>query len=624
MHCFAIHQSNAKAGNLSAARRDRRSEKTVFGASERDWFMEDNIVRTFYSDASHNYMVIECPHELRDNYQYKMLAANQIRGLLPCSSRSIDNREYLYYDITSRQSIEDLYDRRPVRGTDVEKLLEDLLRVGKTLTEYLLDASHMILDPSCIYMDFRGNESSFVYYPGEVGEAGWGSLFSFLADRVDGKDKRAAALVYRLCMMAENPGFMLREETLEELGLRLGKGRGSGPAGTAFEPWDMREEGRYGSGRTNYPAAGDRPGNDRSARGRQNYDPQYASDYAPEYGRSMTPDAGSGSLLYEFGDAGEKSGRGGGGNVDYDGCRRGETETGSGDRRKGKGLLSRSPFPAYVFSALMAAAGTGLFFLHRIILLEERLRILSLAAGALLVLAGFASALVHLIRRHRPRAEESADAGSDGRYPEQEERAGLEELLYGRGAVPDQRDAPGRPGSARTPVQGEGGRGQTGRYGGDDIPVLSEYSDQRAASGAGMDPEGRFSRGGMRDGMREAGNEGRFSLSMPGETSILGPDTGKPLALYGTGTFRGEKISLADLPCVVGKMQEYVDQVLDDSSVSRMHARFSLDRDGKMTVRDLNSTNGTWLNGERLMPNESRAMHQGDHVRLGCMEFVYR
>ena len=77
-----------------------------------------------------------------------------------------------------------------------------------------------------------------------------------------------------------------------------------------------------------------------------------------------------------------------------------------------------------------------------------------------------------------------------------------------------------------------------------------------------MDPEGRFSRGGMRDGMREAGNEGRFSLSMPGETSILGPDTGKPLALYGTGTFRGEKISLADLPCVVGKMQEYVDQVL--------------------------------------------------------------
>ena len=97
--------------------------------------MDDNIVRTFYSDASHNYMVIECPHELRDNYQYKMLAANQIRGLLPCSSRCIDNQEYLYYDITSRQSMEDVYDRKPVRGADMEKLLGDLLRVEKTLTD---------------------------------------------------------------------------------------------------------------------------------------------------------------------------------------------------------------------------------------------------------------------------------------------------------------------------------------------------------------------------------------------------------------------------------------------------------------------------------------------------------
>ena len=117
---------------------------------------------------------------------------------------------------------------------------------------------------------------------------------------------------------------------------------------------------------------------------------------------------------------------------------------------------------------------------------------------------------------------------------------------------------------------------------------------------------------------------GQFARALPGETSVLGPETGRPVALYGTGTCRGEQISLAELPCVVGKMHDYVDQVLDDSSVSRMHARFSVDHEGKMTVRDLNSTNGTWLNGERLMPNESRVMRQGDHIRLGTMEFVYR
>ena len=109
-----------------------------------------------------------------------------------------------------------------------------------------------------------------------------------------------------------------------------------------------------------------------------------------------------------------------------------------------------------------------------------------------------------------------------------------------------------------------------------------------------------------------------------GETCLLRPEEKKPCGLYGIGTCRGEKISLEDLPCVVGKIGEYVDQVLDDSSVSRMHARFALDREGRMTIRDLNSTNGTWLNGERLLPNECRALQEGDHVLLGRMQFVYR
>ena len=261
--------------------------------------MDDNIVRTFYSDASHNYMVIECPHELRDNYQYKMLAANQIRGLLPCSSRCIDNQEYLYYDITSRQSMEDVYDRKPVRGADMEKLLGDLLRVEKTLTEYLLDASHMILDPSCIYMDFRGNECSFVYYPGEVGDTGWEELFSFLADRVDGRDKRAAALVYRLCMMAEKPGFRLREETLEELGIHIGKKMKEKGSGALFDPADIR--GRAGYTQEAFPGPGSErfKGFDRDNSGGQRCAGGYSTDCARDSGRMTAVEGESGSSLYE-------------------------------------------------------------------------------------------------------------------------------------------------------------------------------------------------------------------------------------------------------------------------------------------------------------------------------------
>ena len=46
--------------------------------------MDEGREISFYNDASHNYMVLECPPGLKDNYRYKMLAANRIKGLLVC------------------------------------------------------------------------------------------------------------------------------------------------------------------------------------------------------------------------------------------------------------------------------------------------------------------------------------------------------------------------------------------------------------------------------------------------------------------------------------------------------------------------------------------------------------
>ena len=591
--------------------------------------MEDNIVRTFYSDSSHNYMVIECPHELRDNYQYKMLAANQIRGLLPCSSRCIDNQEYLYYDITSRQSMEDVYDRKPVRGVDIEKLLGDLLRVEKTLTEYLLDASHMILDPACIYMDFRGNECSFVYYPGEVGETRWEDLFSFLADRVDGRDKRAAALVYRLCMMAEKPGFRLREDTLEELGIRIGKKIKEKGGGALFDPADIRGRDCYDPG--SFPGAG--PGrlkeSDSENPGGQNYGGAYSTDSVRDLGRMTDLEGGFGSSLYAPEKYGfERGGMGSAGkSAGYAGNRgyAGNEEAGADGSPAGRtdsffrGLLVR-----VLLSLLMAAAGTGLVLLHRFTVLGERERIMSCAAGGLLIAAGILFLAVSLIRKRRDKKGQEHDTAKSPGYRhadsgKQTQGTGLEELLYGSGPEAGTWGA-GASGGRRNFYDTGGPTGMSGYSGDEKAGSIREYEDRKAMTAGGTGTPDYSGPKGSKGGTAA----GQFSCALPGETSVLGPETGRPVALYGTGTCRGEQISLADLPCVVGKMHDYVDQVLDDSSVSRMHARFSVDHEGKMTVRDLNSTNGTWLNGERLMPNESRVMRQGDHIRLGRMEFVYR
>ena len=108
----------------------------------------------------------------------------------------------------------------------------------------------------------------------------------------------------------------------------------------------------------------------------------------------------------------------------------------------------------------------------------------------------------------------------------------------------------------------------------------------------------------------DAGNTVRFS-----EHEATG-------RLYGRD--RGSRIDLRTLPVTVGKAQAYVDAVLTDPSVSRVHARIYKGEEGCIEIRDLDSTNGTYINGTRLEPNERKRVQRGDEFRFGNMEYEYR
>ena len=54
--------------------------------------------------------------------------------------------------------------------------------------------------------------------------------------------------------------------------------------------------------------------------------------------------------------------------------------------------------------------------------------------------------------------------------------------------------------------------------------------------------------------------------------------------------------------------------VLDEQFVSQRHARM-FRRDGEVFVEDLGSTNGTWVNGERV--TGQRPVRPGDQVQVG-------
>lgn len=83
-------------------------------------------------------------------------------------------------------------------------------------------------------------------------------------------------------------------------------------------------------------------------------------------------------------------------------------------------------------------------------------------------------------------------------------------------------------------------------------------------------------------------------------------------------------IANVDKPTVtIGKKKEETDVVLEDSSVSRMHARIT--REGKeYYLEDLNSTNGTFKNGLRLQPYEKRKLESGDELKCGRVTLIFR
>ena len=53
-------------------------------------------------------------------------------------------------------------------------------------------------------------------------------------------------------------------------------------------------------------------------------------------------------------------------------------------------------------------------------------------------------------------------------------------------------------------------------------------------------------------------------------------------------------------------------------NVSRRHASITVDDAGPATIRDENSTNGTFVNNDRLLPGTDVRLVNGDKVRLAA------
>ena len=453
-------------------------------------------------ELSHSYLVMEdIPEEWMNHYQYRMILRNRIPGLLVSSERFLEGRACLYYDISSRQSLEQLYLSSKIGMKEVRGIIDNLAQVLDSMSEYLLEERFLILEPEYIYMDLETEQLFFLYYPFQEEreeETRYLPLAEFFLEHVDHREEKAVSAAYQFYKMSKVKSFMVG----------------------SFRTFLERE------------LSGERELTE--SRG---------------YGRPEPCIQAAAGFFYE-----EE------GPYEYRTVPESELEEVEEEKREKSGPERKKQEKAKKWKDRAGLAATAVIFLLLCALIwylspeggEKILMFAILALDGILLLV-----FLWRVSAARPDGEEKEE--------QQEEEAPESSLSF-----------------------------------------WEEYTPQEHEELEG--PTVYLSRDG------QSGYDG--SASFPGRRPRL---TGTPDGGYG----KELEYSLERLPVLVGKLKSRSQILLSDASVSRIHARF-VEREGRTGLIDLNSTNGTFVNGVRLEQEEVVTLEDGDEIRFGNVQMKYQ
>ena len=105
-------------------------------------------------------------------------------------------------------------------------------------------------------------------------------------------------------------------------------------------------------------------------------------------------------------------------------------------------------------------------------------------------------------------------------------------------------------------------------------------------------------------------------------TEVLCGGGGAQGILKYQGSGAQQDIAIEKDSFILGKEAGEVDGCITGKSVSRIHARISRE-DGSYYLEDMNSTNGTYLNGEQLEYRQKEKLTARDRVMIGMEEFIF-
>lgn len=109
-----------------------------------------------------------------------------------------------------------------------------------------------------------------------------------------------------------------------------------------------------------------------------------------------------------------------------------------------------------------------------------------------------------------------------------------------------------------------------------------------------------------------------------GQTVFLARDTEmEKHSLIYQGKDKIDNFDLNVYPFVIGKAEKGIDGTIMLPEISRIHCRINFEN-SEYRLQDLNSTNGTYINGRLLEPREEIRIQPGDRILLANQPFIFQ
>lgn len=569
--------------------------------------LENEICVRYERNNGVNYAVIDTKEEWKceDDYEVKMLMLNTPEYFLHITMNYIDEKNSIYYDISSKQQLSKLFEYGKVTMEDVKSLFDNISRMVRVVDEYMLNLDRVILNPQDIYVSLSDKKYSFMYSP-VAGEKDFydkmRSLFEYILERFDHSVKKSSLVKFyeiyqRILVRDYTPDKLMEFFDDENEGIHIinEEDLTDGRADNAYG-----EDNAYGRDRAYGEDNANGKNNDYvediNYAGNNNYakNKTYIRNNNRVKGKAYTKD--NDSIIDKIYDRNDNYNN----NNNFEGTVIKDVmpeiiNTDKPDKRSKKTTFIIKA----VATVLVLNAIVSMFFKsYAVIKIGTTASIICIIVGlAIFYITDKAAKVIgELINEDKVTEDElipyrlhnygnktengiaedkaseaQVNTGLDNEYGKQKDNNEYDNIVMAK--VIDEEEE------------------QSAQYG--NTMLLSDYLNML--------------------------KDNKLTLK------ITDTDSEIPLYVKKADGYEAvtEKLEPDSYPCTIGSLEESSDIYIASPIISKMHACIIKDED-KFYIEDMNSTNGTFINGERIAMHNKMCLSDGDALRIASYEFVVK